>query len=74
MRTFEDEQGQRWQAAILNASYGSTVLLFSPVHGDGIRQQVLAAETLAEAEQQLYALDEAALCELLETAAEWGGG
>lgn len=74
MRSFEDAQGQVWQAALLNASYGNTTLLFSPVHGEEIRQQVLDAATFAEAEAQLYAMDDNALRALLDTAIAWDGG
>lgn len=71
MRTFEDPQGQPWQAALLEASYGHIMLLFSPLPGGDIRQKLLAADHLAEAEQWLPTLDDAALCALLAEATPW---
>lgn len=74
MRTFDDNRGRRWQAALLEASYGNIALVFSPVHGEGLRQLPMAAETLSAAESQLAALDEAGLCVLLEEAQPWDAG
>jgi hypothetical protein len=71
MRTFDDEHGRPWQAALLNASYGNIVLVFSPLAGDDIRQQLLAAENLAEGEAQLTALDDAGLRAMLAEATPW---
>jgi hypothetical protein len=71
MRTFDDDNGRRWQAALLNASYGNIVLVFSPLAGDDIRQQLLRAENLAEGETQLAALDEAGLRTMLAEADPW---
>lgn len=71
MRTFDDPRGDSWQAALLEASYGNIALVFSPLRGDGLRQLVMQAETLPEAEAQLAALDEAGLRALLEEAQPW---
>lgn len=71
VRTFDDSQGRGWQAALLEASYGNIALVFSPLRGDGLRQLVMQAETLPEAEAQLAALDTAGLCALLQEAQPW---
>lgn len=71
MRTFDDNQGNHWQAALLDASYGNIVLVLSPLHGSDIRQLLLEAENLAEGEAQLAALDEAGLRGMLDKADPW---
>lgn len=71
MRTFDDSTGRRWQAALLEASYGHIMLLFSPFEGSDVRQKLLDADHLAEAEQWLPTVDEAALRELLAQATPW---
>lgn len=72
MRTFDDGQGQHWQAALLEASYGHIMLLFSPLAGGGeVRQKLLDADHLAEAEQWLPTLDDEALRALLAQASPW---
>lgn len=73
MRTFEDH-GKTWQAALLDASYGNIMLVFSPVHGGEIRQQLLTAANLSEAEAQLDGMDDEALCEMLSGADPWHSG
>ena len=74
MRTFDDPQGRPWQAALLEASYGSIALVFSPLHGDGLRRLPMPAQTLTEAEAELAALDAAALRSLLDRAQPWDPG
>lgn len=74
MRTFTAPNGQRWHAALLEASYGQVLLIFSPEQGDGLRQHTMAAEHLAEATEQLAAMDDAALAALLAQAAPWQSG
>lgn len=71
MRTFDDKQGKRWQVALLDASYGNIMLVFSPLKGDGIRQRLLAAENLSEGEAQLTALDDDGLRAMLAEADPW---
>lgn len=71
MRTFDDPQGQRWQAALLEASYGHIMLLFNPLEGSDVRQKLLDADHLAEAEQWLPTVDDKALRELLAQASPW---
>ncbi|TAM91091.1 MAG: hypothetical protein EPN41_00105 [Candidimonas sp.] len=71
MRTFDDTQGNHWEAALLDASYGSIMLLFSPAQGEGIRQQLMPAENMKEAEAQLAALDDAGLRAMLAESRPW---
>ena len=74
MRTFDDALGRPWQAALQEASYGSIALVFSPLHGDGLRRLPMPVQTLTEAEAELAALDEAALRGLLDKAQPWDPG
>lgn len=71
MRTFNDKGGRRWQAALLEASYGYVLLTFNPFDGDGISQVQMDADTLAEADGLLRAYDEDKLQELLAKARPW---
>lgn len=66
MRSFTDTRGRAWQAALLDASHGEILLVFSPMHGNGNRASPLGAENLAQAMAELAALDEAGLQRLLE--------
>ncbi len=74
MRSFTAPEGQRWHAALLEASYGQVLLIFSPDQGDGLRQHRMPAEHLAEATEQLAAMNDAVLAELLAQAAPWQPG
>lgn len=71
MRTVQDSDKKCWQAALLEASYGHIMLVFSPLEGDGIRQRLLDADHLAEAEMKLAALDDDQLRALLAEAQSW---
>lgn len=72
MRSFEDASGRRWQAALLDASYGNVLVVFSPLSGGEVLQCPSGAENLADAEARLLALDEVALRVLLANATAWG--
>ncbi|MBS0317756.1 MAG: hypothetical protein JSR49_11585 [Proteobacteria bacterium] len=71
MRDFDDSQGRRWQAALLEGSYGHVVLLFSPIEGGEVRQKLIDANYLVEAGTWLATLDEDALRALLIEATPW---
>ncbi len=71
MRTVQDPDGKHWQAALLEASYGHIMLIFSPLEGDAIRQRLIDADHLAEAEMELAALDDDQLRVLLTEAQPW---
>jgi hypothetical protein len=74
MRSFDDSQGNRWEAALLGASYGNILLVFSPPEGHGIRQQLLPAENQEEADAYLAALSDDQLRTLLAEAEPWDSG
>lgn len=71
MRDFLDPDGRRWQAAPLYASYGQMLLVFSAMEGGAILHQPMAADTLAQAEDELTQLDDGALRTLLQQAQPW---
>lgn len=71
MRSFEDDQGDPWQAALLNGSYGTVSLVFTELRGQRILMGELHVSNFAEAEQQLAAMDTMALREALTTAEPW---
>ncbi|MCK9516351.1 MAG: hypothetical protein WCZ18_03935 [Ottowia sp.] len=71
MRTFNDESGRRWQAALLEASYGNILLTFNPFDGNNVNQVQMDADTLIEAGQMLRAFDEAQLQALLARSRPW---
>lgn len=72
MRNFDDLQGNSWSAALLSASYGSIMLIFSPLRGDDTRQLLMAsAESREQADAQLAAYDDAELRALLAQSKPW---
>ncbi len=71
MRTFTDPEGRSWQAALLDASYGTILLVFSPMHDAQLRQRTMETATLAEAMTLLESLDVEALREQLAAAEPW---
>ncbi len=71
MRSFDDNQGGHWQAALMEASFGNVLMIFSRIGGEGALARPLDAANLHEAEQQLAAADEAALRHMLEEARPW---
>lgn len=73
MRSFDDNRGSHWQAALLEASFGNVMLVFSRIGGDGALQRALEADNLREAEQQLAAADDATLRNLLAEATPFMG-
>lgn len=71
MRSFQDEHGASWQAALLEASYGHISVVFSPVQGGPIRHHLLDAEHLRQATGLLDAADEEQLKAWLAAAGDW---
>ena len=72
MRSFDDDQGGHWQAALMQASFGNALLIFSRIGSDTVLQTSLdSAATFDEAEQQLARADPAALRGLLSRAKPW---
>ncbi|HKZ09790.1 MAG TPA: hypothetical protein VJL61_03675 [Rhodanobacteraceae bacterium] len=72
MRSFDDECGGHWQAALLEASFGNILLIFSRVGGEGVLHKTLGTANYHEAEQWLARSDDAALRASLAEAEPWG--
>lgn len=71
MRSFDDTDGGHWQAALMEASFGNVLMIFSRIGGEGVLKKPLAAANLPQAEQLLADADEAALRGLLAEAVPW---
>lgn len=71
MRSFDDARGQHWQAALMEASFGNVLMIFSRIGVDGVRHVALEAANFAEAEAMLAAVDDTRLRELLAQAKPW---
>ncbi len=73
MRTFDDMHGGRWQAALMEGSYGSVELIFGRLGGGEVLHRSLDAEVanLADAARRVAELDEAGLRAWLAEAAPW---
>jgi hypothetical protein len=71
MRSFDDTRGGQWQAAVLEASYGSTLVVFSRLGDSAVRKTELDAENMGLAERQLQDMDESRLRELLAASVPW---
>ncbi len=72
MRSFHDPQGRPWQAALLNGSYGSVALVFTPLGEGTVLLGELPAANLAEAQQQFAAMDDVELRTALAEARPFG--
>ncbi|MBS0381077.1 MAG: hypothetical protein JSR56_01480 [Proteobacteria bacterium] len=72
MRSFDDLRGGHWQAALMEASFGNVLMIFSRIGADGVLHKPLASANLQAAEQLLANADEARLRELLAEAKPWG--
>lgn len=71
MRSFDDNAGGHWQAALLEASFGNVLVIFSRIGGDGALHVPLHSANLHEAEQLLADADEAQLRTWLAEAKAW---
>lgn len=71
MRSFEDAKGGHWQAALMEASFGNVLMIFSRIGDDGVLQKPLDAANYHEAEQLLADADESLLRNLLASARPW---
>lgn len=72
MQSFDDDQGRHWQAALMGASFGNVMLIFSRIGGEGVLRKTLDTANYGEAEQWLAASDASALRALLAEAEPWG--
>jgi len=68
MRRFRDRQGGEWDVVLGRESWGSHCALFVPVASTerSVRQAPLAAEAFSAGIQELDALDDAGLQQLLD--------
>lgn len=71
MRSFDDARGGHWQAALMEASFGNVLLIFTRIGAPGALHKPMDAANFHEAEQALAAADEAALRTLLAGATPW---
>jgi hypothetical protein len=71
MRTFADAAGGRWQVTIGKESWGTLVLLFSPVGANGVRTSIMQAETMFQANAELDALTDDDLRARLADSRPW---
>lgn len=71
MRSFDDDRGGQWQVAVLDASYGSMLLVFSHAGDSAVRKLAMSAENLRLAEQELVEMDESQLRRLLDESLPW---
>ena len=71
MRSFADDDGVRWEVFLGKASWGTLILLFSPVGGSGTRASILQAETPFAANAELDALSDDDLRARLRDSQPW---
>ena len=71
MRRFIANDGALWDAVLGHESWGTFVVLFSPVAGGPARKSILAEETAIAAETELDAKSDDDLRELLEQSNPW---
>lgn len=71
MRSFDNEQGGHWQAALMEASFGNVLMVFSRIGADGVLCKALDTANFGEAQTLLADADEARLRELLAEAKPW---
>jgi hypothetical protein len=71
MRRFAASDGALWDAVVGHESWGTFVVLFTPVAGGDTRKAVLAEETALAAETELGAKSDAELRALLDDSSPW---
>jgi len=65
MRRIESDDGQTWDVAVHQASYGAHYLLFAARGTEEMRQSLMAAQTQIDAERELAGLTDEYLKSLL---------
>ena len=70
VRRYVDEQGRQWDVVLGRESWGSLLALFVPRGSGTPRQSMLATSDYNAAQQELDALDDAALAEMLRNSVE----
>ena len=71
MRTFTDDEGARWEVVLGKESWGTLVLLFSPLAEGVPRTSTLTAETMLAANAELDAMTDDQLRERLRDSRLW---
>jgi hypothetical protein len=71
MRRFLDPSGEQWDAAIGRESWGTFVILFTPVAGGAARKAALQSESMLDAQQELDTLSEPDLRARLVASEPW---
>ncbi|MDE2054561.1 MAG: hypothetical protein KGI62_07745 [Xanthomonadaceae bacterium] len=71
MQSFDDDQGRHWQAALLEASFGNVMLIFSRIGALGVLHVALETANFHEAEQLLAGADAGVLRDWLAKAQPW---
>lgn len=71
MRPFDDDEGRRWQVVLGKESWGTLVLIFTPVGAGAPRTSVLHAETMLDANAELDALTDDDLRVKLRDSRPW---
>ena len=71
MRRFLNEDGALWDAVIGHESWGTFVVLFTPVAGGAARKVILASETALAAETELGEKSDEDLRTMLADSSPW---
>lgn len=71
MRRFSANDGALWDAVIGHESWGTFVVLFTPVAGGDARKVTMAEETALSAETELDARSDDELRALLSQSSPW---
>lgn len=71
MRRFTASDGALWDAVVGHESWGTFVVLFTPVAGGAARKSILAEETAIAAETELDAKSDDDLRALLDDSSPW---
>ena len=70
MKRYVDEQGREWDVVLGRESWGALLALFVPRGPGSPRQAMLDTSDYNAAQQELDALDDAALAEMLRGSVE----
>ena len=71
MRRFQANDGALWDAVVGHESWGTFVVLFTPVAGGAARKSILAQESAMGAETELGEKSDDALRTMLADSSPW---
>lgn len=71
MRRFQANNGALWDAVVGHESWGTFVVLFTPVAGGAARKSVLAQESAMDAETELGEKSDEDLRTMLADSSPW---